>query len=154
MAQPHVAISAKYQLEVVANFEALAAAMDQLSRWLEERQAAPSAAYLSMLALEELVTNCIKYGYDDEAEHVIQVQVELSPDGMSMMVEDDGHPFNPLEQVEPDMHLPIEERPIGGLGLHLLGKLSDRMDYAWKNGRNRVTLHKKTPEISGLSSHA
>jgi anti-sigma regulatory factor (Ser/Thr protein kinase) len=137
--------TAKYQLEVVANFEALPPAMDQLSCWMEERQAAPPAAYLSTLALEELVTNCIKYGYDDQAEHVIQVQVELSPDGMTMVVEDDGHPFNPLEQVEPDMNLSIEERPIGGLGLHLLRKLSDQMDYAWKNGRNRVTLHKKTP---------
>jgi anti-sigma regulatory factor (Ser/Thr protein kinase) len=144
MAKPHVAISAKYQLEVVANFDALPAAMDQLSCWLEERQAAPAALYLSMLALEELVTNCIKYGYDDQAEHVIQVQVELSPDGMTIVVEDDGHPFNPLEQVEPDTNLPVEERPLGGLGLHLLRKLSDRIDYAWKNGRNRVTLHKKT----------
>ena len=144
MAKPHVAISAKYQLEVVANFDALPAAMDQLSCWLEERQAAPAALYLSMLALEELVTNCIKYGYDDQAEHVIHVQVELSPDGMTIVVEDDGHPFNPLEQVEPDTNLPVEERPLGGLGLHLLRKLSDRIDYAWKNGRNRVTLHKKT----------
>ena len=144
MAKPHVAISAKYQLEVVANFDALPAAMDQLSCWLEQRQAAPSAAYLSTLALEEIVTNCIKYGYDDQAEHVIHVQVELSPDGMTIVVEDDGHPFNTLEQVEPDTNLPIEERPLGGLGLHLLRKLSDRMDYAWKNGRNQVTLHKKT----------
>ncbi len=118
--------------------------MEELSRWLEERQASPAAAYLATLALEELVTNCIKYGYDDRAEHVIQVEVELAPDGMTMVVEDDGHPFNPLEQVEPDTNLPIEERPIGGLGLHLLRKLSDRMEYAWKNGRNRVTLQKKT----------
>ena len=63
---------------------------------------------------------------------------------MTMVVEDDGHPFNPLEQMEPDTNLPIEERPIGGLGLHLLRKLSDRMEYVWKNGRNRVTLQKKT----------
>ena len=119
--------------------------MDQLSCWLEEQQAAPSAAYLSTLALEELVTNSIKYGYDDQDEHVIQVQVELALEGVTIVVEDDGHPFNPLEQVEPDMNLPLDQRPIGGLGLHLLRKLSDRMDYAWQNGRNRVTLHKKTP---------
>jgi anti-sigma regulatory factor (Ser/Thr protein kinase) len=48
--------------------------------------------------------------------------------------------------MEPDTNLPIEERPIGGLGLHLLRNLSDRMEYVWKNGRNRVTLQKKTTD--------
>ena len=137
-------MSTSREFEVINEPGSLAAAIEELSRWMEDQQAAPAAAYLATLALEELVTNSIKYGYDDQAEHVIQVEVELGPDGMTMVVEDDGHPFNPLEQMEPDTNLPIEERPIGGLGLHLLRKLSDRMEYVWKNGRNRVTLQKKT----------
>ena len=137
-------MSASCEFEVINEPGSLAAAIEELSRWMEDQQAAPAAAYLATLALEELVTNSIKYGYDDQTEHVIQVEVELGPDGMTMVVEDDGHPFNPLEQMEPDTNLPIEERPIGGLGLHLLRKLSDRMEYVWKNGRNRVTLQKKT----------
>lgn len=137
-------MSTSCEFEVVNQLDALAGAMDELSRWLEERQAPPSAAYLATLALEELVTNCIKYGYSDEDEHVIRVRIELTPGGMTVLVEDDGRPFNPLVQAEPDTNLPIEERPIGGMGLHLLRKLSDRMEYAWKDGRNRVTLHKKT----------
>jgi anti-sigma regulatory factor (Ser/Thr protein kinase) len=92
--------------------------------------------------LEELVTNCIKYGYDDSAQHVIQVSVQLSESGMILVVEDDGHPFNPLEQAGPDTTLPMEKRPIGGLGIHMLRKMSDRMVYAREGGRNRVTLHK------------
>ena len=137
-------MSASCEFEVINEPGSLTTAIEELSRWMEDQQAAPAAAYLATLALEELVTNSIKYGYDDQAEHVIQVEVELGPDGMTMVVEDDGHPFNPLEQMEPDTNLPIEERPIGGLGLHLLRKLSDRMEYVWKNGRNRVTLQKKT----------
>ena len=137
-------MSTSREFEVINEPGSLATAMEELSRWMEDQQAAPAAAYLATLALEELVTNSIKYGYDDQAEHVIQVEVELGPDCMTMVVEDDGHPFNPLEQMEPDTNLPIEERPIGGLGLHLLRKLSDRMEYVWKNGRNRVTLQKKT----------
>jgi anti-sigma regulatory factor (Ser/Thr protein kinase) len=137
-------MSTSCEFEVVNQLDALAGAMNELSRWLEERQAPPSAAYLATLALEELVTNCIKYGYGDEDDHVIRVRIELTPGGMTVLVEDDGRPFNPLVQAEPDTNLPIEERPIGGIGLHLLRKLSDRMEYAWKDGRNRVTLHKKT----------
>ncbi|PAW64955.1 MAG: hypothetical protein B9S36_01365 [Verrucomicrobiia bacterium Tous-C2TDCM] len=136
-------VSSNFEIEVVNQPAALAPAMEQLSCWLDGRQVAPAAVYLAKLALEELVTNCIKFAYDDEAEHLIQLQIEITPGGMTLVVEDDGHPFNPLEQAEPDLDRPIEERPIGGLGLHLLRNLSDRMEYAWKGGRNRVTLHKK-----------
>lgn len=135
-------MSANYRLGVVNNFDALPAAMEALSRWLEERQVSPPAAYLATLALEELVTNCIKYGYDDRAEHVIQVEVGFTSGWMVMVVEDDGHAFNPLQQAEPDTSLPIEDRPIGGLGIHMLRKMSDRMEYVRENGKNRVTLHK------------
>jgi len=136
-------MSSNFEIEVVNQPAALAPAMEELSRWLEGRQVDPAAVYLAQLALEELVTNCIKFAYDDEAEHLIQLKIEITPGGMTLVVEDDGHPFNPLEQAEPDRNMPIEDRPIGGMGLHLLRNLSDRMEYAWKGGRNRVTLHKK-----------
>jgi hypothetical protein len=55
-------------------------------------------------------------------------------------VTDDGRPFNPLELTPPDTNLPVEDRPIGGLGIHLLRKLSDRMEYARIEGKNRLTL--------------
>jgi len=60
-----------------------------------------------------------------------------------LTVTDDGHPFNPLEAPEPDTTLPVEERPIGGLGIYLLRKMFDRMDYTRTDGKNRVTLRKK-----------
>ena len=57
-----------------------------------------------------------------------------------VVVTDDGKPFNPLESPEPDTSLPVEERPIGGLGIYLLRKMFDQMDYARTDGKNRVTL--------------
>lgn len=135
-------MSSTYTISVLNDFDALPPAMEGLSRWMEAQQASAAAAYLAMLALEELVTNCIKYGFEDSRQHLIQIFVQLAPDGMVMVVEDDGHPFNPLEQAEPDISLPIERRPIGGLGLHLLRKMSDRMEYTREGGRNRVTIHK------------
>jgi anti-sigma regulatory factor (Ser/Thr protein kinase) len=134
--------SASYNYEVANTFEALPAATENLSLWLEAQSVDPAASYLAALALEELVTNCIKYGYDDKEKHVIKVGVDLTESEMVMSVEDDGHPFNPLAQAEPDTTLPVEERPIGGLGIHLLRKMSDKMGYLRENGVNRVTLHK------------
>jgi serine/threonine-protein kinase RsbW len=66
--------------------------------------------------------------------------VDLEPTTLQLMLEDDGHPFNPLDHPEPDVHLPAEDRIPGGLGIHLVRKLADRMDYRRCAGRNRVIV--------------
>ena len=129
-------------LKVNNAFADIPAASDAASRWLADRNAPPAADYLANLAIEELVTNCIKYGYDDSAQHIIEIELKLTDGELVVSVVDDGHPFNPLELPEPNTDLPIEERPIGGLGIHLLRKMSDRMDYERSNGKNRLTLRK------------
>ena len=60
-----------------------------------------------------------------------------------MEVIDDGHAFNPLEAPPPDLSLPMEKRPIGGLGIHLLRELSDGITYERRNGTNRLVLTKR-----------
>ena len=129
-------------LRVKNAFAAIPAANEAASRWLADRNSSPAADYLANLAIEELVTNCIKHGYDDTDEHTIEVTLKLSANELALTVTDDGHPFNPLELPEPDLHLPMEDRPIGGLGIHLLRKMSDRMEYARTGGKNRLTLRK------------
>ena len=129
-------------LRVKSAFAEIPAANEAASRWLAERNAPPAADYLASLAIEELVTNCIKYGYDDSAEHIIEIELKLAAGELVVTVTDDGHPFNPLEVPEPDTGLPIEDRSIGGLGIHLLRKMADRMDYARADGKNQLTLRK------------
>jgi anti-sigma regulatory factor (Ser/Thr protein kinase) len=118
------------------------AANEAASRWLADNHAPPAADYLANLAIEEFVTNCIKYGYNDSAEHIIEIELKLNSDELVLIVTDDGNPFNPLESPDPDTSLPVEERPVGGLGIFLLRKMFDRMDYAREDGKNRVTLRK------------
>jgi len=129
-------------LRVKNRFAEIPAANEAASRWLAERNAPPVADYFANLAIEELLTNSIKYGYDDSAEHVIEVDLQLSAGELVLTVTDDGRAFNPLELPEPDTNLPAEDLPIGGLGIHLLRKMSDRMEYARTDGRNRLTLRK------------
>jgi len=114
-----------------------------VARWLAEHHAPPAADYFACLAIEELVTNCVKYGYDDARDHRIEIELKYGHAELTITVTDDGHPFNPLDRPEPDVNLPVEDRPIGGLGIHLLRKMANRIDYAWVNGHNRLTLHKK-----------
>jgi serine/threonine-protein kinase RsbW len=94
------------------------------------------------LALEEALSNIIFYGYQDEAKHVIEISLTLHDSNLSVVITDDGVPFDPTSHKEPDLSLPVEERLIGGLGIFLMSKTMDSMDYIRKNGRNILTLHK------------
>ena len=57
-----------------------------------------------------------------------------------LVLEDDGHEFDPLKAPEPDLDLPVEERVPGGLGIHLIHKLVEQMEYRRCGGRNRLTV--------------
>ena len=112
----------------------------EAGRHLEAAGVGGRAAYVANLVIEELATNILKYGYDDSAVHEILLRVEVQPGALRLVLEDDGHPFNPLESPEPEVHLPPEERLPGGLGIHLVRKLADRVEYERAEGRNRVTV--------------
>jgi anti-sigma regulatory factor (Ser/Thr protein kinase) len=130
-------------LQIQTTFAAVQSANETASRWLAERTTAAELQYFANLAIEEIATNCIKYGYDDAKNHVIEVKLSFSgSDVLVVTVVDDGHPFNPLEAREPDLSVPVEERPIGGLGIYLLRQLCDRMEYVREGGKNRLTLRK------------
>src|SRR5262245_48745848 len=117
------------RLRIKNSFEAIPLANEAVSQWLEQRKTSPAAIYLATLAVEELVTNCVKYGYDDKLEHEIQIELSVADGQMSLTVSDDGHEFNLLEVPEPDTSLPVEDRPVGGLGIHLLRRLADSLTY-------------------------
>lgn len=140
MASP---MSDPLELRIRNRAEDLSPAMEAISRWLESRGAFAGAEYLALLAVEELVTNCIKYAYDDLLEHWIRIGIHLAGDELMVSIEDDGHPFDPRSLPEPDTRLPLEERPIGGLGIHLLRNLFDALDYSRVDGHNRVVLRKR-----------
>lgn len=96
------------------------------------------------LALDELLTNTISYGFDGPGSRRIKVTLRLDDGTIAMELLDDGRPFDPFARPDPDVTQPIESRPIGGLGVFFVRKLMDHVDYQHVNGQNRVTLIKKT----------
>jgi len=95
------------------------------------------------LMLDEVVSNVIKYGYDDGLEHQIHVDVAVDGNHVTIRVEDDGKPFNPLNAPHPNLDAPIEQRPIGGLGVYIVKTVADSVDYRRDAGRNVVTMRKR-----------
>lgn len=94
------------------------------------------------LALAEVVTNIISYGFNDTNDHTIQVSVSLSREKLQAEVADDGQPFNPLEAPSPDTKQPLEERSEGGLGIHLVRALMDEVVYQRGPAGNVLVMRK------------
>jgi anti-sigma regulatory factor (Ser/Thr protein kinase) len=96
------------------------------------------------IMLDEFVSNVIKYGYDDDGRHEIVVAMKLEDGLLTIRVEDDGKPFNPLDAPEPDLNLPVEQRPIGGLGILIARTMADTIEYERAGDHNVLTLRKTT----------
>jgi phosphoserine phosphatase RsbU/P len=106
----------------------------------------PKVVHDLNLALDEILTNIISYGYTDSEEHQIRVRLSARPGEVKVEVEDDGQSFNPLAAREPDTTEALEERSIGGLGIHLVRQLMDGLDYKREADRNILTVRKRTEE--------
>ena len=92
------------------------------------------------LAIEELLTNTIKYGHADRLRHAIRVKLTVADGEITVGIEDDAAAFDPFARAPVDTAAPLEERRPGGLGLHLIKEMIERVDYRRVADRNLVTL--------------
>jgi sigma-B regulation protein RsbU (phosphoserine phosphatase) len=128
---------------VVANkLEEIARAVSSFNEFAEAEGIAAPVRRSVNLVLDELLNNVISYAFADEADHDIGVTFELSGDRLSVTISDDGSPFNPFAGSPPNTGLSIEEREIGGLGIHLVRSMMDEVSYNRRTDRNVVILVK------------
>ena len=112
-----------------------------MEEFVESHEVPLAQAQRVTLSLDELVTNIIQYGTKDDSEGLIRVRVEVHPELVRIEIENRGFRFNPFEEVAaPDTSLPLEERPIGGLGVFLVKSLMTSVHYEHEDGTNRVIL--------------
>ena len=95
------------------------------------------------VVIDELMSNVTKFAYRDGKNGDISVEMEVNEEEIAMTFRDSGVPFNPLEQADPDVNAPLEQRKIGGLGLFLVRKTMDKLNYVYENGQNVLTVIKK-----------
>ena len=95
------------------------------------------------VAIDELFSNIVKYGYVKQPGPVtVSVIARDDPHGVCIRFEDEGIPYNPLNKEDPDVSLSVEERGIGGLGIFLVKKTMDDIKYAYDNGKNILSITK------------
>jgi len=95
------------------------------------------------LVLEEALSNIIYYAFNDNGEHKIRISISFSNNKLTVRIKDDGIPFDPSTQLQPDITLPAVERPVGGLGIFLISKIMDTIYYSREKNLNILTLTKK-----------
>ena len=106
--------------------------------------AADEAADLRLMA-EEVLSNIVKYAFEDEREHVIEVSVRAVEHEAALAFRDDGRAFDPLADPVPEPQPTAVERPAGGLGLVLVRALADQASYRRSGGCNILALTKRLP---------
>jgi anti-sigma regulatory factor (Ser/Thr protein kinase) len=133
------------RFQLATNPDELAPLAEAFEALAEELGWDAAAAMHINLAVEELVTNIINYGYSDGRVGRIEVWLEADPEEVRLCIEDDADPFDPFAMPEPD-HLTqsLEERPIGGLGIHFVRSYMDVCTYyRLDNNCNQVRLVKR-----------
>jgi serine/threonine-protein kinase RsbW len=120
--------------------------IERMTRFVEsfaERQhLSEDLQFAITLALDEVVTNVIRHGYPAGEVRDIVVWLRLEDGTAVVQVEDEGRPFNPLDAPPVDLDAPLEGRPIGGLGVHLIRSLMDEIAYRREDGRNVLVMRK------------
>lgn len=106
----------------------------------EREQWPPEFLFRMNLVLEEMTLNVMTHGRSAGASE-LEVVVTCKADTVSIEIIDDGPRFDPLSDApQPDTDAPLDERPVGGLGVHLVREMMDRIDYRYEDGRNRLLM--------------
>ena len=133
--------------QITFSLEGSLSELDRLSEMLEmigERWDLSAKSVLQMnLALDELFTNVVSYGIDNQADQQISFSLDICGDEIKIIVTDGGKPFDPTCAPDPELDLPIDKQPVGGLGIFLMRQYTDKIEYRRENEKNIVTLTKK-----------
>lgn len=130
-------------LRVPAGLESLGILSGALESFLEEQGQGPGFAMGMLLCLDEIATNIIRHGYNGEPGE-IEMGMKVEDGLFELRLRDWATPFDPTQAPEPDLTLPLEERPIGGLGIHLVRKTMDSVVYAAPpGGGNELTMTRR-----------
>jgi sigma-B regulation protein RsbU (phosphoserine phosphatase) len=134
-----------HRLLVRNDLDDLAAALGKVGPMVAACGGDEAAQTRFTLAFEELLSNIIKYAFPSDGTHTVQCDITRDGDAILASISDDGIAFDPASVREPDTSLPLEARPLGGLGIHLVRRLFDEVRYERRDGRNLLTLRQRQP---------
>ncbi|MBW2440625.1 MAG: ATP-binding protein [Deltaproteobacteria bacterium] len=139
-------VSQEYNFKLKNDLSELKALHLHLNKWGQGIGLPADAIPRINICLDELFTNIVSYGFDDDREHIIEFSLDGDNGLVTINIEDNGIPFNPLEKIDPDFPENVESAKIGGLGIMIIRKLMDGVLYERRDGKNRLTMRKNIQE--------
>jgi sigma-B regulation protein RsbU (phosphoserine phosphatase) len=133
-------ILASLDISIENRLENISLLTEKFDVFCEENEIENGVNQKVNLSLDDLVNNIISYGYKDKEVHSIEVAFKCLEQELIVVIEDDAIPFNPFDGDGADTDLSIDEREIGGLGIHLVKKLMNTCKYQRKANKNVVVL--------------
>ncbi len=137
----------RYHFTMKTTRDGLLDTINRVNALLEPRQLPNRAVYVVNLVFEEILTNIIKYGFDDDAVHDIEVRLEADSEQMLIEFEDDGREFDPLSSSPPLPDESLLAGEPGGRGLLLVTKMANSVKYRRENEKNILTVGVRLREI-------
>ena len=137
---------AAYELDVAPQVSEIPRVIDWVAACCAQEGVAEETRFKLTLALEEAVMNVIGNAFSGlPPPHLIALRLDVTAELLAAEISDNGCPFDPRTRPDPDLDLPLEERRPGGLGIHLIRAMTDRLDYRRDGGRNILRLEKRRP---------
>ena len=124
------------RFSVAPSKESLSEASDFLDRCVEEFEIPLRTGYSLKVVTDEIFSNIVYYSGAKNAEILLRVDA----DRITLVFQDDGMPYNPMEAEEPDITAGAEERSIGGLGLFMVKKMAEQVSYEYADQKNQLTV--------------
>jgi len=132
----------RYKLAAKADWSDLEKLQSFLEMVQEKQSISKKALFEINLVLEEIFSNILSYGLEDPKNRLISITISAEKRSLTIRVEDDGRPFNPLDFKAPAFQGSLEDAPVGGLGIHLVRNLVDGILYERTRNRNVLIMTK------------
>ncbi len=126
----------RLELSIQNDHEMVPSAIRELEEFCRKNKIPDKTCIKLSIVFDEVLTNIISYAYEDEKKHIIEIIIEKTNDTMAATFADDGMYFNPEEKMPPALDKPLENRKVGGLGIHIVRNLMDSTIYKRENGKN------------------
>lgn len=132
------------EMTIAAAVENIDVVTDFVNRELEALECPLKPRMQIDVAIDELFGNIARYAYSPErGEATVRIEVEKDPLAVVITFIDSGKPFDPLLRADPDVTLSADERDIGGLGIFVVKKTMDSIDYEYREGHNILRIRKE-----------
>ncbi len=137
-------MSAELSLRMETTLDELRRIDESIEEFARTESWSPELEFQVKLVFEEIGINIVNHGHDDDSPHEVEIQIVSDMDTITVEITDDARPFNPLTDTPPpDINASLEDRPVSGLGIHLVRTLMDEVRYRRERGKNLLTLIKR-----------